>query len=56
MMNNTKITDFKITNIKNTNIKNTNINIPVLTLPDVNCNILGTHYAFFLGDKVWCKK
>jgi hypothetical protein len=46
MMNNTKITDFK----------KTNINIPVLTLPDVNCNILGTHYACFLGDKVWCKK
>ena len=42
-MNNIKITDFKETNIN-------------ISLPDVNCNILGTHYACFLGDKVWCKK
>jgi hypothetical protein len=49
----------KIT-VENTNFDNkkvlqvkTNINI---SLPDVDCNILGTHYACFLGDNVWCKK
>ena len=27
-----------------------------ISIPDVDCNMLGKHFACFLRDKEWCEK